>query len=585
MSMTDDHRVLYKKQNTDKFIIDRWNEIDSKSVDIARTSSSYVGGEGWEHPLVSPEFLGLYVAEGSFNSVVKNGNYKVIVTQSKKENHDTVKSILDTTGLKYNYSVNGDFQLTNKELHSFVSVLGKAKDKHFPRDFLDSATYDQLDAAFKSYAMGDGHWQTETSCTLVTTSPQLKDDLCEIGIKLGYKVQYKKYVSDNINHNDKYVVYFTLNSTTTRVDKGDIRNDCVYEPYTGKVYCIGVEDTENFVLRQKGTVWVSSNTTNPGGPGHVWVKKMFIDPAPVNTAFDARDMDTGEVLVFPETYPANHPTLAGQPHPMAGKPLYKRRFIPATLYDNPYLSNDGKYEANLLGMPEHQRRQLLEGDWSLVDGAAFPDFRLSTHTMPAYDIPKSWTKFRSCDYGFSSNAAVLWFAIDPVFNTLIVYRELYVKQHTGPQLAQAINQIEAQAGERMSYGVLDSSVWHNRGQIGPSIAEEMINYGCKWRPSDRSAGSRSAGFNVVQKLLQVDKASGKPGLIIFDNCRQLITDLSSIPVSPKGIDDIDDKYASDHTYDALRYGVMSRPKSVYSFEYSPETYRPSYAPVDSTFGY
>ena len=58
-------------------------------------------------------------------------------------------------------------------------------------------------------------------------------------------------------------------------------------------------------------------TTNPGGRGHHWVKKMFIDPSPYNRSFDATYIDTTEVLRYP----------AG--HSKAGKALFKRRFIPA----------------------------------------------------------------------------------------------------------------------------------------------------------------------------------------------------------------------------------------------------------------
>ena len=76
-------------------------------------------------------------------------------------------------------------------------------------------------------------------------------------------------------------------------------------------------------------------TTNPGGRGHHWVKKMFIDPSPYDRAFDATDIETTEVLRYP----------AG--HSKAGKPLFKRRFIPARLSDNPYLAEAGDYEAML----------------------------------------------------------------------------------------------------------------------------------------------------------------------------------------------------------------------------------------------
>ena len=36
------------------------------------------------------------------------------------------------------------------------------------------------------------------------------------------------------------------------------------------------------------------------------------------------------------------------------------------------------------------------------------------------------------------------------------------------------------------YGVLYSSLWHNRGDTGPSLAEQMNMKGCRWRTSDRS---------------------------------------------------------------------------------------------------
>lgn len=290
-------------------------------------------------------------------------------------------------------------------------------------------------------------------------------------------------------------------------------------------------------------------TSNPGGPGHGWVKRMFIDPAVPGKAFWARDLETGNVLVYPRG------------HEKAGQPLFERRFIPAKLVDNPYYS-DGNYETNLLSLPEQQRRQLLDGDWNIADGAAFPEFRSEIHVIPAFKIDRNWRRFRSCDYGYSTRqaSAVHWYTVDPSTDQIIVYRELYVNQLTGKELARKILQIEADAGEKMAYGVLDSSVWAKRGQEGPSIAEEMIAEGCRWRPADRSQGSRIAGKNRLHELLRVDPFNNKPGIVFFDSCRQIIADLPVIPAD-KDSDDIDSKYASDHAYDSIRYGIMTRPKS------------------------
>jgi len=312
-------------------------------------------------------------------------------------------------------------------------------------------------------------------------------------------------------------------------------------------------------------------TTNPGGPGHGWVKKMFIDPSPANERFCATDLESGEELRYPKG------------HAKEGEPLFFRRFIPATLADNPYLSEDGVYEANLLSLPEQQRRQLLEGDWMVADGAAFPEFAVRQHVVEPFDIPDTWMKFRSCDFGYTTYSAVHWFAVDPAFETLYVYRELYVSKHTARELARKVLQLEQ--GEKIMYGVLDSSTWHKRGHTGPSIAEEMIAEGCRWRPADRTAGSRVAGKNRLHELLKVDPDLDMPSIKFFDTCRQIIADMQVIPSCPKGSDDIDVRYASDHAYDSVRYGIMSRPRSKSIFDFGDGMDRTTWNPKDPVFGY
>lgn len=311
-------------------------------------------------------------------------------------------------------------------------------------------------------------------------------------------------------------------------------------------------------------------TTNPGGPGHAWVKKMFISPAPYGKAFWATDIETGATL----RYPDNHAKFPGQP-------LFKRRFIPASLKDNPYLYDSGEYELKLLAMPEHQREQLLYGNWDISEGAAFTEWNREIHVVEPFYIPRDWAKFRSCDYGYGSHTGVLWFAVEPKTDVLYVYRELYVSKVLATDLADMILDLESDDGV-IRYGVLDSSLWHKRGDTGPSLAEQMIARGCRWRPSDRSAGSRISGKNEIHRRLQVDEWLGTPRIQFFNTCVETISQLPIIPLDKRNPEDIDTNYPHDHLYDALRYGVMSRPRShawddVYR-EIEPE-------PADTTFGY
>lgn len=310
-------------------------------------------------------------------------------------------------------------------------------------------------------------------------------------------------------------------------------------------------------------------TSNPGGPGHAWVKRHFIDPNTPGKAFWATDED-GEVITWPKG------------HSREGEPLFKRKFIPATLFDNPYLSEDGMYEANLLSLPEHQRRQLLEGDWDINEGAAFPEFSRRIHVVEPYDIPSSWTRFRACDYGYGSYTGVVWFAVVPGSEQLVVYRELYVSKVLATDLADMILDIEQD--EKVRYGVLDSSLWHKRGDTGPSLAEQMIVRGCRWRPADRSKGSRIAGKNEIHRRLQVDDFTQEPRLVIFSNCTSLISQLPSIPLDKRNPEDVDTT-SEDHLYDALRYGVMTRPRSGSLFDYDPNSQRTGFQASDPTFGY
>lgn len=302
-------------------------------------------------------------------------------------------------------------------------------------------------------------------------------------------------------------------------------------------------------------------TGNPGNVGSAWVKEMFIDPAPANTRFNVEVQTTKGVKVV------------------------TRRFIPAKLSDNPYLTQNDAYLIMLASLPEIQRRQWLEGDWSAWDGAAFPEFRVDTHVVIPYEIPKSWIKFRCADWGFASPACVLWIAVD-YDNNLVVYRELYGKGRTADIFARVVKEMESK-DNNIQYGVLDSSVWAKRGDIGPSIVETMLKEGIRWRPSDRSPGSRKAGKMELHKRLRVNEEVGKPSLTIFNTCRNIIRELTTLPQDENDPEDVDTNF-SDHAFDALRYGVMSRPIGPTEFGWALTKLKEEYQSeqiADSTFGY
>jgi hypothetical protein len=295
-------------------------------------------------------------------------------------------------------------------------------------------------------------------------------------------------------------------------------------------------------------------TGNPGNVGSGWVREMFVDPSEPNKCF----------IININT-------------PVGNKSI-TRRFIPAKLQDNPYLMQTDDYYAMLASLPEIQRRQFLDGDWDAFDNSAFPEFKKTTHVVEPFEIPKGWYKFRAADWGYSSPACVLWFAVD-YDNNLWIYRELYTSKVTADIFAQKVLQLEK--GEYIGYGILDSSTWAKRGDVGPSIAETMIKVGCRWRQSDRSPKSRINGKLEVHKRLAIKDKD--PGIRVLSNCRNLIRTLGSLPIDNNNPEDVDTK-AEDHAYDALRYGCMSRPMHPGHLNRLKEQTE-EYLPSDNKFGY
>ena len=290
-------------------------------------------------------------------------------------------------------------------------------------------------------------------------------------------------------------------------------------------------------------------TANPGGVGAHWVKKRYIEPSPENKTFQGKDGLT-------------------------------RKFIPARLQDNPFLAEDGEYERMLESLPAIQRKQLLEGNWDISEGAAFAEFDKSVHVIPPFDVPSWWERLKGIDYGYASESCCLWAAIDPEDKTLIIYRELYKKGLTGDALADTLTEMEADEIKSI-LGVLDTAAWARTGYTGPTIGEMLALKGHKLKRADKN---RIAGKVQIHEYLRPDRETGRPRLQIFNTCTNLIKELQSLPLAKSNPEDVD-THSQDHAYDALRYMIMSRPRLDHPHDRMLRIKQDIYRPADSTFGY
>lgn len=281
---------------------------------------------------------------------------------------------------------------------------------------------------------------------------------------------------------------------------------------------------------------MASYLRGTANPGSMWVYEMFI-----------KDREENVPFILPGTENFERPTTV--------------RFIPARLADNPYLSN-GDYEGKLRAFGGILSAQLLEGDWLASVDNKWPEFRIETHVVDDYDVPRHWNRVAGIDYGYRDPSAVVWFAIDPDNGEIVVYNELMESGLTGRELALRIMEEEERTLVRVDHPV-DWQVYAKTGHTGPTIAESMFSVpGFNMRRADKN---REAGWNQMHELFRDDPKTGQPRMKIMASCKETVKQIMSAKISKLSTrpNDIDETRMSNHHWDlldALRYGVMSRPR-------------------------
>lgn len=307
-------------------------------------------------------------------------------------------------------------------------------------------------------------------------------------------------------------------------------------------------DRLNGVLRSaKGVPTQLLLTGNPGGPGQGWIKQRYIDPAPRGLKIIERPLPNGNV--------------------------HRYVFIPSRLQNNRILmAQDPEYINRLYLVGSVQLvRAWLEGDWSAIEGAYFPEFNPALHIVQPFEIPAHWMRIRAMDWGSAKPFCVLWGAISDGVNTpiprgaIVVYREWYGwngKPNEGCKMNATDVGIEIRRldnGEQILDEVLDPAAFSSDG--GPSIAERLNN---NWRRADNARVSRNGamgGWDQVRERLRwelPDHSKQAPMLYFFSTVTHIIRTLPAMQHDALKPEDLDSD-GEDHAPDTLRYLCMSRP--------------------------
>ena len=284
------------------------------------------------------------------------------------------------------------------------------------------------------------------------------------------------------------------------------------------------------------------HTCNPGGPGHGYIKRIYID----------RHYQTGEKA---EDY----------------------EFIQSLVTENKALmETNPEYMVFLESLPPKLKKQWLYGDWNVAEGMFFESFRDNeegydtrqwTHVINPFQPPAHWPVYRSFDWGYGKPFSCGWWTVD---ENGVIYRilEMYGVQYSGEdpipnvglkwppdQVFTEIARFESEhpwlKGKKIT-GIADRAIWD--AESGISIAETAAKHGVYFNPSD---SERIPGWMQVQYRLMFDE-DGFPQMYIFKNCRNTIRTLPILEFDKNKDGDLNTQ-GEDHAADEIRYFCMWRP--------------------------
>ena len=285
--------------------------------------------------------------------------------------------------------------------------------------------------------------------------------------------------------------------------------------------------------------------TNPGGIGHLWVKRYFID----------RDL--------PDHLESMKKEFA---------------YVRALATDNPY--NSPEYISELKSLPDKLRKAFFEGNWDTFEGQVFEEWDTDQHVIDDFKVPVNWTFACGLDWG---HRAPSWFGIfacgpegDIVCVDELYFKNLYAREG-GRECGRLLESYPAE------YIAADEQMWYQTGTSQSTIADEFqegLNEVLTNAPpliqATHGRGSRATKLQILHHYLAFtwslkDGPDGtvtkyvkpweRPLLRFTRRCANAIRTIPALPYkhNPHGGPDDVATDSEDHPYDGVTAFTSSRP--------------------------
>ena len=331
----------------------------------------------------------------------------------------------------------------------------------------------------------------------------------------------------------------------SRIIAGHFQNEKDIDAYLGLEYdVIGIEEATTLTARKYQDITTCCrtskpnwrpriySTTNPGGVGHAWYRKRFIEPW-------QRRAET------------------------------ETRFVAARVTDNRW--NNPEYIRVLQGLGGWQRRAWLDGDWDIAAGQYFTTLRREVHVVEGFDDTRAREWFCAMDYGFAHYTVVLLGCTDGDGNLFVVdehAERLWLPQRHAAAIKvmlarHKIGDRKLELGDLKRF-VAGADVF-SRQSDGTTIAGQYEQHGITLRCANTDRVNGWA--EILQRFGDVE-ADIRPSLFIHQRCGRLIETLPALQHDPHRPEDVlkvdadEDGVGGDDAADTLRYLVATKTRTI-----------------------
>lgn len=283
-------------------------------------------------------------------------------------------------------------------------------------------------------------------------------------------------------------------------------------------------------------------TCNPGGPGHSYIKRLFVDR-------EFRGEENPDDYVFIQSLVTENKAL---------------------------MESSPEYISFLKNLPPKLKKGWLYGDWNIFEGMFFEEFRNDpdhyddrrwTHVINPFKPKAHWPIYRSMDWGYNKPFSVGYWSVG---DDSEIYRidEIYGVEYSAGEPVpdhgvkwppdKVFSEIARHEREhpylkgKQIQGIADPAMWD--AETGISFAETAAKYGIFFQPGDNE---RIPGWMQIHYRLMFDE-NGFPQMYVFSTCRNFIRTIVTLEYDKHRTEDLDTK-GEDHALDETRYFCMSRP--------------------------